>query len=88
VRNCCLNAAFEAAASDRPVAMAHLVRAVAGELGKMGRLALETDFGPYRRMLSDVGAEPEIAETPPEPQATPPQEQALRVIPRSRIDEL
>jgi hypothetical protein len=43
--------------------MEHLGRAVAAELGKMSRLAFETDFGPHRAMLSDVEAEPEIAGT-------------------------
>ncbi len=44
IRNCSLAAAFQAADEDVPIAMRHLVRAVAQEYGKQGRLTLEADF--------------------------------------------
>ena len=58
IRNCSLAAAFRAADEDGEIAMRHLVRAVAQEYGKQGRLTLEADFerfhgivrGPRRRV--------------------------------------
>ena len=44
IRNCSLSAAFQAADEDSPIAMRHLVRAVAQEYGKQGRLTLAVDF--------------------------------------------
>jgi SpoVK/Ycf46/Vps4 family AAA+-type ATPase len=44
IRNCSLAAAFLAADEDQPIGMRHLVRAVAREYGKQGRLTLEADF--------------------------------------------
>ena len=44
IRNCSLAAAFRAADEDSAIEMRHLVRAVAQEYGKQGRLTLEADF--------------------------------------------
>ena len=55
IRNCSLAAAFRAADEGSAIAMRHLVRAVAQEYGKQGRLTLETDF---ERFHSFVRAAP------------------------------
>src|SRR5262249_18916908 len=44
IRNCSLAAAFRAADENAEISMGHLVRAVAQEYGKQGRLTLEADF--------------------------------------------
>jgi hypothetical protein len=44
IRNCSLAAAFRAADEGSEIEMRHLVRAVAQEYGKQGRLTLEADF--------------------------------------------
>ena len=44
IRNCSLAAAFSAADEGTRIEMRHLVRAVAQEYGKQGRLTLEADF--------------------------------------------
>ena len=93
IRNCSLAAAFEAAAAGQPVRMAHIVRAIASEYRKLGRLTLESDFGSYFGMLrdADAPAEPEPA-TEPEPPAPaappvlPPAPGRVRV--GARIEEL
>jgi hypothetical protein len=54
IRNCALAAAFEAADADSSVAMRHLIRAVAVEYGKLGKLTLETEFGPYHELIRTV----------------------------------
>ena len=48
-------AAFQAADEDSPIAMKHLVRAVANEYGRQGRLTLEADFGMFHEVIK-VGA--------------------------------
>jgi ATPase family associated with various cellular activities (AAA) len=55
IRNCSLAAAFQAADDDGPIAMRHLVRAVAQEYGKQGRLTLEADFERFHDVIR-VGA--------------------------------
>ncbi|MDA0173856.1 ATP-binding protein [Solirubrobacter taibaiensis] len=55
IRNCSLSAAFQAADEDSAIAMKHLVRAVANEYGKQGRLTLEADFGMFHDVIK-VGA--------------------------------
>ena len=92
IRNCSLAAAFEAAAAGRSIGMAHLVRAVAAEYGKLGRLAIEADFERYHAMLGDPDAAlatpdaPEASEVPIdlEPFAPAPG----RTVIRSRLEEL
>jgi SpoVK/Ycf46/Vps4 family AAA+-type ATPase len=51
IRNCTLSAAFQAADDADVIEMRHLVRAVALEYGKLGRLTLETDFEQFHAML-------------------------------------
>lgn len=51
IRNCSLAAAFQAADDDDPIAMRHLVRAVAQEYGKQGRLTLEADFERFHDVI-------------------------------------
>jgi AAA+ superfamily predicted ATPase len=51
VRNCCLSAAFQAADEDEPIHMLHLVRAVAQEYAKQGRLTLEADFERFYNLI-------------------------------------
>src|SRR4051794_12771424 len=51
IRNCSLGAAFQAADDDGVISMRHLVRAVAQEYGKQGRLTLEADFGTFHELI-------------------------------------
>jgi hypothetical protein len=55
IRNCSLAAAFMAADEDGTIGMRHLVRAVALEYGKLGRLTLESDFERYHELLRPSG---------------------------------
>jgi hypothetical protein len=54
IRNVCVAATFLAAADDRPVAMADLVRATEREYQKLGRLTHEAEFGSYMDILVDA----------------------------------
>jgi len=74
IRNCSLAAAFDAADAGEQITMARLVRAVAIEYGKQGRLTLEADFAP--------------AAAQPEPEAAPPPPAPSGTFVRSRIQEL
>jgi hypothetical protein len=47
IRSATLTAAYLAADAGRPVRMADLIRAVQREYRKLGRLCLESEFGPY-----------------------------------------
>ncbi|HEY5835146.1 MAG TPA: ATP-binding protein [Streptomyces sp.] len=47
IRSAAVTAAYLAADAGRPVSMADLVSAVAREYRKLGRLCLESEFGPY-----------------------------------------
>jgi len=55
IRNCSLAAAFRAADEDGAIEMRHLVRAVAQEYGKQGRLTLEADFERFHPMVRSDG---------------------------------
>ncbi|HEY2437153.1 MAG TPA: ATP-binding protein, partial [Solirubrobacteraceae bacterium] len=55
IRNCSLAAAFRAADEGSEIEMRHLVRAVAQEYGKQGRLTLETDFERFHAGLREGG---------------------------------
>ena len=55
IRSAAITAAYLAAQSDRPVSMLDLVGAVAREYRKLGRLTLDTEFGPYLPMLVAAG---------------------------------
>jgi SpoVK/Ycf46/Vps4 family AAA+-type ATPase len=51
IRNCSLAAAFMAADDGNEIGMRHLVRAVALEYGKLGRLTLESDFERFHELI-------------------------------------
>jgi hypothetical protein len=51
IRNCSLAAAFIAAEEGGAIGMEHLVRAVALEYGKLGRLTLEADFERFHGVI-------------------------------------
>jgi hypothetical protein len=51
IRNCSLAAAFMAAEGGEQIGMHHLVRAVALEYGKLGRLTLEADFDRFHDLI-------------------------------------
>jgi SpoVK/Ycf46/Vps4 family AAA+-type ATPase len=55
IRNCSLAAAFQAADEDSAIGMRHLVRAVAQEYGKQGRLTLEADFERFHEFVRAGG---------------------------------
>jgi SpoVK/Ycf46/Vps4 family AAA+-type ATPase len=55
IRNCSLAAAFRAADEDTDIQMRHLVRAVAQEYGKQGRLTLEADFERFHELIRTHG---------------------------------
>jgi ATPase family associated with various cellular activities (AAA) len=52
IRNVVLSAAFEAAEDDEAVSMAHVIRATSAEYRKLGRLCVESEFGPYYAQLA------------------------------------
>ncbi len=52
IRNIALGAAYLAADAGRPVAMRDLIRATEREYRKLGHLCLESEFGPYHRLLA------------------------------------
>jgi SpoVK/Ycf46/Vps4 family AAA+-type ATPase len=52
IRSITVTAAYAVAATGRPLAMADLIRAVHLEYRKLGRLSLETEFGPYHVLLT------------------------------------
>jgi hypothetical protein len=51
IRNCSLAAAFQAADDDAAIGMPHLIRAVAQEYAKQGRLTLEADFARFHDLV-------------------------------------
>ena len=51
IRNCSLAAAFQAADEGQSITMRHLIRAVALEFGKQGRLTLQTDFEQFHELI-------------------------------------
>ena len=51
IRNCSLAAAFQAADEDTAIGMPHLIRAVAQEYSKQGRLTLEADFARFHEFV-------------------------------------
>ena len=50
IRNICVTAAFFAAEAERQLSMQDLVRATEREYRKLGRLTVESEFGPYLSM--------------------------------------
>jgi hypothetical protein len=55
IRNCSLSAAFQAADDRGVIEMRHLIRAVAQEYGKQGRLTLEADFEHFHELIRGGG---------------------------------
>ncbi|HVL96680.1 MAG TPA: ATP-binding protein [Solirubrobacteraceae bacterium] len=55
IRNCSLAAAFQAADEGCEIEMRHLVRGVAQEYGKQGRLTLEADFDRFHELIRGNG---------------------------------
>ena len=53
IRTAALNAAYEAAAGRRPIALEHLVRAAVRELTKSGRAPTRQDLGPLADLVTD-----------------------------------
>jgi hypothetical protein len=51
IRNIVVAAAYAAAEQGRPLSMADLIRATQREYLKMGRLCVESEFGPYYHLL-------------------------------------
>ena len=64
IRNCSLAAAFRAADENGEISMGHLVRAVAQEYGKQGRLTLEADFERFHGIVRGPGSEAMIEGQP------------------------
>ncbi len=58
IRNCSLAAAFLAAEDGGVITMEHLVRAVAIEYGKLGRLTLEADFERFHATIQTPAVSP------------------------------
>ena len=52
IRSATLSAAYLAAAAGRPVRMPDVIAGVDREYRKLGRLRLESEFGPYQRVLT------------------------------------
>jgi hypothetical protein len=86
IRNCTVSAAFAAAEAEVPIGMEHLVRAVAFEYGKQGRLTLESDFERFHSLLRPERDGPAATddEAPPLPPALPVEPMFVR----SRIEEI
>jgi hypothetical protein len=85
IRNCTVSAAFAAAEAAAPIGMEHLVRAVAFEYGKQGRLTLEADFERFHALLRpERDEQPAAEEEPPLPPPLPVEPMFVR----SRIEEI
>ncbi|BFO14737.1 hypothetical protein SHKM778_11250 [Streptomyces sp. KM77-8] len=54
IRACAVTAAYLAAESGKPLTMAQVVTAIAQEYRKLGRLLLESEFGPYTAEAAGV----------------------------------
>jgi SpoVK/Ycf46/Vps4 family AAA+-type ATPase len=64
IRNAVIDAAFLAAADDTSIGMPHLVRGVARELQKLGRLVTSNSFGPwFDALATETASETSIAVT-------------------------
>jgi hypothetical protein len=58
IRNIVVAAAYAAAEQGQPLSMAHLIRATQREYMKMGRLCVESEFGPYYHLLAEPSTTP------------------------------
>jgi hypothetical protein len=84
IRNCSLAAAFLAADDGGVITMDHLVRAVAIEYGKLGRLTLEADFERfYEAVRAEARAEARSG-TPPARLSSPSAASSAAGTPRAR----
>jgi len=54
IRNIAVTAAYLAADADRPVGMNDLVLATQREYRKLGRMIVESEFGPYYDLLPEI----------------------------------
>ncbi|GAA2649932.1 MULTISPECIES: ATP-binding protein [Streptomyces] len=54
IRSCAVTAAYSAAAAGEPLTMTQVVTAVVQEYRKLGRLILESEFGPYLGQVTEV----------------------------------
>ena len=90
IRNCSLAAAFEAAAANEPIGMPQLVRAVAREYEKQGRLTLEVDFERFFPLVKGGGEDGVGPAIPPpdEPEPIATAAPRDRIVIRSRIEEI
>jgi hypothetical protein len=52
IRNIALAGAYLAAAEDNPLSMAHLIHGTAREYQKLGRMCVESEFGPYYDLVA------------------------------------
>ncbi|MEM7340382.1 MAG: AAA family ATPase [Actinomycetota bacterium] len=72
IRNIAVTAAYLAADANRTVDMAMLIRGVQLEYRKLGRLCLESEFGPYLAYLDDTDdRQPKGPPTPGRPVTAP-----------------
>ncbi len=58
IRNIVVAAAYAAAEQKQSLSMAHLIRATQREYLKMGRLCVESEFGPYYHLLAEPPTTP------------------------------
>jgi hypothetical protein len=58
IRNIVVAGAYQAAEQGQPLSMAHLIRATQREYLKMGRLCVESEFGPYYHLLAEPPTTP------------------------------
>jgi hypothetical protein len=58
IRNIVVAGAYAAAEQGQPLSMAHLIRATQREYLKMGRLCVESEFGPYYQLLAEPPTTP------------------------------
>ncbi len=52
IRNIALAGAYLAAAEDKPLSMEHLIHGTAREYQKLGRMCVESEFGPYYGLVA------------------------------------
>jgi SpoVK/Ycf46/Vps4 family AAA+-type ATPase len=55
IRSAAITAAYSAADAGRPVSMPDLVKAIALEYRKLGRLVVAREFGPYHQVAASTG---------------------------------
>jgi SpoVK/Ycf46/Vps4 family AAA+-type ATPase len=63
IRNIAVAAAYRAAALGRPVSMGDLIRATEREYRKLGRLCVQSEFGPYFPLINSPSSSEELPVT-------------------------